>query len=784
MPRRKNITRSASARQRLYSALCAGLVLGALPVTFSSDAPSFLSVAHAQQPDRATQALFLAVDRNDLPGVQAAIDAGANLDAREINGMQPVDLAIERGYFDIAHFLISVRNTREAQGGTAAPTPSPDQLAQTKQDQAKQDQAKQDQQAQGQDQASPPRSTPAPAPTLAPGAPNPFDAPPVANGLPIIGEVREPTAASPEIAAQAPAPAQSPAPATALAEAEAAKKSAANTFVTTFMDFFKPPNTSGIVRKDSPADTTGQDVLTAEELKQELEKIEADIGNTPFKGPAVPISPEELARELPPAPQLPDDMLAPSDASPATSELPPYRVSPTGTATAQQPSTASDDAFGDLQVADVSPADSQPLADSPPAPAQPDIGGPLQDTVNPNLPFGGGVDPDILYLLGMTPNDGAAPTTAPEPSKVAENDPFAAPADPFAAPATAKAADPKPAQTAEADPFAAPADPFAAPADPFATAPKDGPSSVAQVLDTLDQPQEVKQLETHKPKLPDDAPDGETPADPFATSTEPTDPADPFATPPAGEVDELAGLLEGVGEKVAGQDGWDVKKVEGASLPGEMLVLADATPTGSVLDGISLTLGADTAVGQAVGEDRVKMMAEDTIHKPCLQKGGPETVFCVDKVSWPFELEEDFQVDTIMYQGTRAISRYDAGRATYFHSLFKGESFAKVVNYYIGRYGPPSELVQRAIAPLAQPRRDNPTYIWRSREPGTDTITTLEVRQFDDARGGFPDTNRGVVLLYRDHTGSIFPLLSQLELMVLKDSGALDLAPKTPDSVW
>jgi hypothetical protein len=74
--------------------------------------------------------------------------------------------------------------------------------------------------------------------------------------------------------------------------------------------------------------------------------------------------------------------------------------------------------------------------------------------------------------------------------------------------------------------------------------------------------------------------------------------------------------------------------------------------------------------------------------------------------------------------------------------------------------------------------------MWRSREAGTDSIVTLEIRQFDDARSGFPDTRRGAILLYREHAGEIFPLLSQLELMVLKDDGQIDLAPKTPESVW
>ncbi|MBD3662223.1 MAG: hypothetical protein HUJ11_08725, partial [Arenibacter algicola] len=244
-----------------------------------------------------------------------------------------------------------------------------------------------------------------------------------------------------------------------------------------------------------------------------------------------------------------------------------------------------------------------------------------------------------------------------------------------------------------------------------------------------------------------------------------------------------AGLLESTGENAG--DGWDVKDVESGTLPDQMAALASIEPTGDVLDGVELALGLETTIGQPVGEERMAMLDIESIHKPCITKGGPETVYCVDKVSWPFELEEDFLVDTIMYQGTRAIGRYDAGSATRFHALFRSEALPRVLKYYTDRYGPPTETVERAIAPLAQPRRDNPTYIWRSREPGTDSITVLEIRQFDDARGGgFPDTKRAPILLYPQHAGSIFPQLSQLELLVLQPSGAMDMQPKTPESVW
>lgn len=638
----KNDTiRHTIKHKHLLGALCAGLVLAASPVL----SPSLAPVAYAQELNQATQSLFLAVKNNDLPGVKAATDNGADILARGINGQQAVDMAIELGYLDIAHYLVSARN----------------QL----------------------DSSTPPKAIAA-APT---------------------------------------------------------KPSATKAFISTFFDFFKAPNTTGIMRKNTPVGSGGQDALTDEELAQQLHQLEAELGDAPIKGPAVPISPDELALELPPSPVLPDDVIA-KDAAPFdTPALPAYGVTAPGEAVVQRPEvsnddTFGDDAFGDLAVNDIT-AD-----DEPPAPSSTIAPEPMTSS-DPNLPFGGGVDPDILDLLGLTP------FTDEEPAlDEAAADPFSQPEDPFT---------PQQQDTPE-------------PAD----------DSVAGLLEGFGDAQEVAPLKTHKPSLPGDT---QETSDPFAAVD---DVSDPFAPSPEsnGEVDELAGLLEGIGEEISGQNGWDVKKVEGGSLPSEMPTLSEIDPTGEALDGVELTLGASAIIGQEVGEDRLKMMEADTIHKPCLKKGGPQTVYCVDKVTWPFELEEYFLVDTIMYQGTRSIVRYDAGRASYFHSLYNSDAFSKVVEYYIGRFGQPTQVVDRAIAPLAQPRRDNPTYIWQSREPGTDTITALEIRQYDDARGGFPDTKRGVVLLYRAHTGGIFPQLSQLELMVLKDSGAMDLAPKTPESVW
>ena len=73
-----------------------------------------------------TQRLFDAIQANDLAAAQASVAQGANLDARDRWGMTPIELAIDKGYFPIAHFLTSARNYRRQ-----APTPGGQAPAQT-----------------------------------------------------------------------------------------------------------------------------------------------------------------------------------------------------------------------------------------------------------------------------------------------------------------------------------------------------------------------------------------------------------------------------------------------------------------------------------------------------------------------------------------------------------------------------------------------------------------------------------------------------------------------------
>ena len=56
-----------------------------------------------------TRKLFLAVELNDMGGVKSSIEAGADLFIQNPDGMTAADLAVDKGHFIVAHYLLSRR---------------------------------------------------------------------------------------------------------------------------------------------------------------------------------------------------------------------------------------------------------------------------------------------------------------------------------------------------------------------------------------------------------------------------------------------------------------------------------------------------------------------------------------------------------------------------------------------------------------------------------------------------------------------------------------------------
>lgn len=67
----------------------------------------------------ATNSLFRSVQANDFAGVQKAVSEGADLQARDRWGMTAADIAVDRSYYRIAHFLAAARKLHRGQQTTS-----------------------------------------------------------------------------------------------------------------------------------------------------------------------------------------------------------------------------------------------------------------------------------------------------------------------------------------------------------------------------------------------------------------------------------------------------------------------------------------------------------------------------------------------------------------------------------------------------------------------------------------------------------------------------------------
>ncbi len=174
---------------------------------------------------------------------------------------------------------------------------------------------------------------------------------------------------------------------------------------------------------------------------------------------------------------------------------------------------------------------------------------------------------------------------------------------------------------------------------------------------------------------------------------------------------------------------------------------------------VALTLGNSVATDQ---KPLPRGVAEPD---PCIKRSGGALQFCIVPVDWHPRVDPAFALTTYLYQGSRAIARYDGGKATHYHTLFSSLAYDDVVKFFTTKYGPPTDEWKRSIAPFDQPRQANPTLVWRSKDSRTNKVTILEVRRYDDTRNVFPDMEHGAVRLYASGAQRVFPVVTGMDLM-------------------
>lgn len=97
------------------------LLTGLITVFFAGDSASASPLAFS---DKATRQLFQAVYANDLASARTSVSNGADVEAKDRWGLTPTDIAIDRGNYGIAHYLVSIRNTRRKQETASTPPKS------------------------------------------------------------------------------------------------------------------------------------------------------------------------------------------------------------------------------------------------------------------------------------------------------------------------------------------------------------------------------------------------------------------------------------------------------------------------------------------------------------------------------------------------------------------------------------------------------------------------------------------------------------------------------------
>ena len=783
-------------------AVCFAVVVLALSLAFDAAAQSTATKGLSGP----TLRLFKAVELNDISAVKGSLDDGADLAKENDDGMTAADLAVDLGHFIIAHYLLSRRLLGETEPVLLAPLRKPDAATASAAAQAKPTFAR------------PPAKPSPPAPMV---AEKPATAAP--------DSAAAPTTVEPAPAGAMPAEAPPEGPPPAVAEAPAAPGAAAvpapmdkplgdigvTQFFKALVDLITPggekPAAVAAAKpgKDQPAAAAkpGEPAAEPPEIVVEI------------TGDAPPPT-GEVIKEVkePPLPKLADKDLETLTAETVTAE-PPKEEPKTaakpmdaGKAKAEKPADSALDRLAGLMKPDAKKAEPAAAATPPPAlpappgmaeapaaakaaPPRPDAAGgtvaTYQLTPPPTEPAGlTRFSPRFLDKLAdflETGDEAAFKAWLPEMQIMGS--------DTRGAPKPASAAAPAGAEpTQAAMPAAKTEMPAAMEKMAPATAAKDAATPAKAVTAVAPEDSPLDALEADLAGI---AGEPSTVAVAAAAEGAPAQPAPAAAKPGMfkGAMDKLLGVLTPGGgdrakperlvlepeEKLAAADSaaaaagraapaessqkvWPVTEVE----PAKTQPIASARPISDVLLKTSLR-GVTLSIGESVSLENSFPPAQDGIdpQNQCVKKNRGTTLFCLEPVDWPDKVQADFLVPTILYTGHKAIARYDQGIASRFHALFPSDAFERVTGYFRERFGEPTDVWNRSIAPFAKPRQDNPTLAWRSVDPKTGAISVLEIRKYDDSRGGFPDINRGAVMLYLANSPPIFPQVSSHELMRL-----------------
>jgi len=703
------------------------------------------AMAQEKKLSPATESLLLAIRTNDFDAVKRSLLAGADVEAEDADGRTPIDVAIDRGRFNIAHYLLAWRKPPAPTPPTpAAPPPVITETA----------------------PAAVPETMPVtrePPSVLPPTPVQPVVQQPLAPTLPATpppAQIQQPVA--PQIATAPPSaiqPAAAPpaaAPAAAPVTPPPGQAKQGGGFFDGIGRFFgfggKPeappePAAPATAIKPTPAPTqpaptpvtplpaTGKIAPPAEVTPEEgfLESLarffsgKSKTGSQP-NGAAKPQS------SLTTTPSVAESPRAPASPPPAVATVTPKAETP-----------ASETAKREAPKAETANAGNPPVRDS------------LLD--------------HIAKVLAEAQQDNAPPAAADAPTPQPT---------PPAASRSVPEADPEPlalqaAPAADQQAIRQTATPGAATGDAGAGAPN-------QIKPAGEPPRQPLAAGTAPAAAPLRSPDAVPVADPEAASV--ADPEAASAAAPAA-APEGAPVNAPIAAPAAARS--QPEAARGDSGAGNLLgriteffsVVPTAQPTPE-----ATTPAVETAMAPALKPvaplrraavepllgtaHRLGMPRPQASSAVCIDKSALPATFCIEPLDWPTAIAAAFEVQTALYRGRQAIVRYDDGAATQFHASFPTAEFRKIVDYFIAMLGPPGDTPVRSAVVIGDRNRKNRTALWRGPQAaGGDAV--LEVREIDDLRWSSPpDLDHGVVRLSRAGSDLIFQHVSWSDFLLAR----------------
>jgi hypothetical protein len=653
----------------------------------------------------ATESLFLAVKTNNFGAVKTSLLAGADVDALNENQRSPVDVAVDRGYFDIAHYLLAWRKSVERNQDRKAAAAAPPRAMATV------------------------AAEPEPAPPPAPVVREPVNVRPLAPAMPAfepkadaasasaaaasgtgpvapiretgkivppdevktgdgtLGKLGNLFATTPEAAATAPQPTSAPA-APQPKEAPAADKGQSGNLLDAVVDFFKAkPEPEG------PPQPLGQVAGTAPE-----KPAQPATAPTPVETRLAGIEPAKVA--------------AANVAQPDT-----------GT-TKTKPDTTGPESETLFDSISRMLAESSRKVEGPPRPAapEPQAARPLRQDAKPVVPekTGGTAETTenlfdsiarVLAEAQQTPAAANPPVVAATPPAAETAQPIAAPAAPAAPSGTA--ANTAPTEPAEAEPARQVA---RAPAEPGAG------QLLGRITDFI----------LIRPK-------GAPGTKPQAADAKSSPPPTPPSADAKGKAEAVAPVTTARAEPAAA---------------------APRQPAAVNRSAVEPAIGVDMRLGRHLPEN---------VADACVGSTGTQTRFCVEPVDWPKSIADSFMAESGIYRGRQTIVRYDDGRATQFHTLFPSVNFSAVADYFTKRLGPPGERPDQWVPMIGEANRKNRMLRWHGPKPADGGGSVLEIREFDDLRWSSPpDMTHGVVRLYGAVDDTMFKYVSWSDFLLVR----------------